>query len=85
MADDPRKAEHDQRVKALNEANLASAKAQQMTPTPTQEENDLFALGLMHPDEKDASNVKADEPERPPRPAPEPHSTSSSMAAARRS
>jgi hypothetical protein len=89
MADDPRKAEHDQRVKALNEANLASAKAQQMPPTPTQEENDLFALGLMHPDEKDASNPKdeADRSPRPPsdphRPAPEPHSTST--AAARRS
>jgi hypothetical protein len=80
MADDPKKTDHDQRVKALNEANLASAKAQATPPTPTQEENDLMALGLMHIDEKDASNPKADEPERPPRPAPEPHSTSSTAA-----
>ena len=56
MADDPRKAEHDARVKALNEANLRSAKVQAMPPTPTQEENDLIALGLMHIDDKGVSN-----------------------------
>jgi hypothetical protein len=88
MADDPRKTDHDQRVKALNEANAETAKVQQMPPTPTQEENDLMALGLMHIDDKDASHPKTDESERsarptpePHRPAPEPHSTS----AARRS
>jgi hypothetical protein len=84
MADDPRKAEHDQRVKALNEANLASAKAQATPPTPTQEENDLMALGLMHIDDKDSSNLKGDEPERPARPAPEPHSTTSTSTSAPR-
>jgi hypothetical protein len=73
MADDPRKAEHDQRVKALNEANAVTAKAQQMPPTPTQEENDLMALGLMHIDDKDSSIPKA-EPERA-RPAPQPQTT----------
>jgi hypothetical protein len=75
MADDPKKTDHDQRVKALNDANVATAKAQAMPPTPTQEENDLMALGLMHIDEKDASQVK--DPDRPVRPAPEPQSTSS--------
>jgi hypothetical protein len=44
-----------------------------MPPTPTQEENDLMALGLMHIDDKDASNPK-EAPERS-RPAPEPQST----------
>jgi hypothetical protein len=75
MADDPKKTDHDQRVKALNEANAVSAKGQAMPPTPTQEENDLMALGLMHIDDKDASHPK--DAERPARPAPEPQSTSS--------
>ncbi len=51
MADD-RKAEHEARVKALNEANAQSAKTQAIPPTPTQEENDLIALGLMNIDDK---------------------------------
>jgi hypothetical protein len=78
MADDPKKTEHDQRVKALNDANAETAKVQQLPPTPTQEENDLMALGLMHIDEKDASQTK--EPERPARPPPEPQSTSTATS-----
>lgn len=89
MADDPKKTDHDQRVKALNEANARSATLQAVPPTPTQEENDMMALGLMHIDDKDSSNVK-EEPEHSPRPAPEPHRPapephSTSTPAARRS
>jgi hypothetical protein len=73
MAEDPRKAEYDQRVKAQHDATAASAKLQQMPPTPTQEENDLMALGLMHIDDKDSSQVK--DPAPPPRSAPEPQTT----------
>ena len=65
MADDPRKAEHEARVKALNEANAESAKAQAMPPTPSQEENDLMALGLMHIDEKTSHAPPQDKDKRP--------------------
>jgi hypothetical protein len=78
MADDPKKTDHDQRVKALNDANAETAKVQQLPPTPTQEENDLMALGLMHIDEKDASQTK--DPERPVRPPPEPQSASTATS-----
>jgi hypothetical protein len=49
------RADHERRVADLREANAAAEKRQQAVPTPTQEENDLLALGLMHPDEKKQS------------------------------
>jgi len=83
MPDSPMKAEHDARVKALNEANVASAKAQAMPPTPSQEENDLMRIGEMHIDDK-ASGEPQDKRPAPPaaeqherRPAPEPARTRS--------
>ena len=42
--------------------NLTLRVTESQTPTPTQEENDRFALGLMHPDEKAAATA----PEMPP-------------------
>jgi hypothetical protein len=66
MPDDPRKTEHEARVKALREANEAAAKAQQAQPTPTQEENDMAVLGI-YPGDKPAS------PSSPARPAPGEH------------
>jgi hypothetical protein len=79
MRSDPlQKADHEKRVTALREANVATAKVQQMPPTPTQEENDLMALGLMNIDDKESGQTK--EPARAapaPRAAttPEPHTT----------
>lgn len=49
-------------------ATLQSTDGRELPPTPTQEENDLIALGLMHPDEKAVPpQDKAAPP--PPRPA----------------
>jgi hypothetical protein len=47
------------RAKLTEQQNLATSQSQ---PTPTQEENDLLRLGLMHVDEK----VSPDNPEMPP-------------------
>jgi hypothetical protein len=54
MSDDVKK-EYEQRKERtakLNEITLQSTDGTAIRPTPTQEENDLLALGLMHPDEK---------------------------------
>jgi hypothetical protein len=76
MADDPTKAEHEKRVAALNEANAETAKVQAMPPTPTQEENDLLALHLMHPDDKESGAPKDARSERAvPRQPPTAHTT----------
>lgn len=51
------KAEYTQRKErtaTLTNITLASTEGRDLPPTPTQEENDLLALGLMHPDEKAA-------------------------------
>jgi hypothetical protein len=39
----------------LTNLTLQSTDGSVLVPTPTQEENDLLALGLMHPDEKSQS------------------------------
>jgi len=73
MTNEQKKAEHEARVKALNEANLQTAAAQQAGPTPSQEEIDLISLGLMHPDQKTSHETKAPKPpaaERAPEPTP---------------
>jgi hypothetical protein len=49
----------DARAKLTEQTLLVTSQSQ---PTPTQEENDLLALGLMHVDEK----VNPDSPEMPP-------------------
>ena len=41
-----------ERVATLTNLTLQSTDGLVLPPTPTQEENDLLALGLMHPDEK---------------------------------
>ena len=41
-----------ERTAALTNLTLQSTDGMSVSPTPTQEENDLLALGLMHPDEK---------------------------------
>jgi hypothetical protein len=41
-----------ERTATLTNATLLSTDGNTLPPTPTQEENDLLALGLMHPDEK---------------------------------
>ena len=41
-----------ERVATLTNLTLQSTEGTAVRPTPTQEENDLLALGLMHPDEK---------------------------------
>jgi len=41
-----------ERTAALTNLTLQSTEGTAVRPTPTQEENDLLALGLMHPDEK---------------------------------
>lgn len=41
-----------ERTAALTNLTLQSTDGNSLPPTPTQEENDKFALGLMHPDEK---------------------------------
>ena len=47
MADDP-KTEYEARKKATAESNAKTwADSTAMTPTPTQEENDLAAMGLL--------------------------------------
>ena len=63
MTPDERKADHEARVKAQNEANVKTAVTMAMPPTPTQEENDLTALGLLNPDDKKTSEP---EPEKSP-------------------
>jgi hypothetical protein len=49
-----------ERTRALTDLTLRVTESQ--TPTPTQEENDLAKLGLLHPDEKSVPNS----PEMPP-------------------
>jgi hypothetical protein len=49
-----------ERTRALTDLTLRLTESQ--TPTPTQEENDLAKLGLLHPDEKSVPNS----PEMPP-------------------
>jgi hypothetical protein len=44
-----------ERTATLTNATLQSTDGSVLVPTPTQEENDLLALGLMHPDEKTQS------------------------------
>jgi len=41
-----------ERTAALTDLTLQSTDGSMVPPTPTQEENDLLALGLMHPDDK---------------------------------
>ena len=41
-----------ERTATLTNATLQSTDGSVLVPTPTQEENDLLALGLMHPDDK---------------------------------
>lgn len=41
-----------ERTAALTDLTLQSTDGSVLQPTPTQEENDLLALGLMHPDDK---------------------------------
>ena len=41
-----------ERVARLTELTLQSTDGTMFRPTPTQEENDLFALGLLDPDDK---------------------------------
>jgi len=59
MADNPElRQEYQQRKErtaTLTNATLQSTDGSVLVPTPTQEENDLLALGLMHPDEKTQS------------------------------
>jgi hypothetical protein len=64
MTPDERKADHEARVKAQNEANVKTAATMAMPPTPTQEENDLTALGLLNPDDK--KTTEPPEPEKSP-------------------
>jgi hypothetical protein len=71
MADDP-KAEYEARKKAQADATAKYwTDAAAMTPTPTQEENDLAAMGLL-------PNGPAAAPETPPKASPSaPRPTSS--------
>jgi hypothetical protein len=81
------RAAHDKRVADLHAANAEAEKRQSATPTPTQEENDLLALGLMHPDEKKQSGMPEEvmphaaaratpqQQRREPAPAASPHPT----------
>jgi hypothetical protein len=46
------KAAHEKRVADLREANAQAEQRMALPPTPTQEENDLLALGLMDIDAK---------------------------------
>lgn len=43
-----------ERRATLTNLTLQSTDGRDLPPTPTQEENDLLALGLMHPDDKAA-------------------------------
>jgi len=54
MSDDVKKdyEQRKERVATLTNLTLQSTDGTAIRPTPTQEENDLLALGLMHPDEK---------------------------------
>ena len=84
------RAAHDKRVADLRAANAEAEKRQSAIPTPTQEENDLLALGLMHPDEKKPSGMPEEvmphtatrethpqQQRREPAPAASPHPTTS--------
>lgn len=44
-----------ERTAALTNLTLQSTDGTSLPPTPTQEENDQIALGLMHPDDKKQS------------------------------
>jgi hypothetical protein len=49
--------EHEQRKeRTAHLTNLTLRNTESSTPTPTQEENDLAKLGLLHPDEKTHPN-----------------------------
>lgn len=52
MATQEEYAARKERVATLTNLTLASTEGTAVRPTPTQEENDLLALGLMHPDDK---------------------------------
>ena len=55
MPNDELKQEYEQqkeRTATLTNMTLQSTDGSVLPPTPTQEENDLLALGLMHPDDK---------------------------------
>jgi hypothetical protein len=60
---DDRKAEYERQMAATRKANAESAVAMSAPPTPTQEENDLQALGLMSPSDKKSG---APEPRKEP-------------------
>jgi hypothetical protein len=79
MADEQAKKDHEQRMEAVREANAESEKRMSTTPTPSQEENDLAAIGELHPDEK-KSHEQPDQKPAPSRAAPAPSSTRASSA-----
>jgi len=54
MTEEEYRADKEARAKLTQATLLAS----QNTPTPTQEENDLLKLGLMHPDDKASPDVQ---------------------------
>jgi hypothetical protein len=61
MANEELKQEYEQqkeRRATLTTMTLASTDGMAQPPTPTQEENDLAALGLLHPDEKAQADLK---------------------------
>jgi hypothetical protein len=61
MPNDELKQEYEQqkeRRATLTTMTLASTDGMAQPPTPTQEENDLAALGLLHPDEKAQADLK---------------------------
>jgi len=82
------RAEHDGRIEAMHEENARVAAGMMAPPTPSQEENDMLALGLMHPDDKTSHEF---EPPKPaagrsvPRSSPTPTSTSSTSSSSRSS
>jgi hypothetical protein len=71
MSDEAKAAMRQEYDKQKAEREKMTAAAHQFpVPTPTQEENDLFALGLLNPDDK-----KAEQPAAPQSRPVTPHST----------
>lgn len=65
MADEQKRAtaaDYEKRKVAVRESNVETEVKMAVPPTPSQEENDLIKLGLMHPDEKTSHEVP--EPKR---------------------